>query len=394
MSDQYDAIVIGAGSVGAAAAFYLARAGRRTLLLEQFAVGHARGSSHGESRIIRHSYAEVDYVTLAPPAIALWRELEAESGARLLDLIGGIDMGRPDHPQMAGRLRALVAAGVPFELLEGEEAAAAAPQFRLPAGWAVLRQAGAGILAAGRCVRALAGRAVAHGATLREGAVVREVRPDGAGVAVRYAGPEGERTVRADRAIVAAGPWAGQFFAQLGLPAPLFVSHQQVVYYPVAEPARFDPARCPIYIAWGDPGFYGFPIWERPGLLKIAIELDDPIDPDTPPLPPDPIALGRLNALVAELLVGVRPEPAEVVSCRYTSTPDGDFIIDRHPEHPQILLASPCSGHGFKFSIASGRLLADLAQRPAGDYASPLWRDRFRLARPSLTATAQRAERP
>lgn len=388
MSTSYDVIVVGAGSAGAAAAYHLARDGRRALLLEQFAVGHIRGSSHGESRIIRHSYAEQDYVTLAPPAFAMWRELEAESGADLLTMTGSLDLGPPDHPQIAGRVRALSAAGVPFELLEGADL----PQFRIPAGWAALHQPGAGILHASRCVRAMADRAVARGVTLREHAQVLDVRPDGAGVAVRFAGPAGEELAYADHAVIAAGPWAGRFFRQLGLPAPLVVSHQQVVYYPVERPELYDPARCPVYIifgvgeaagsggALGAPGFYGFPIAERPGYLKAALELDTPIaDPDSPPQPPDPAALAELNRLVGEMLVGVRPEPAEVVPCRYTSTPDGDFIIDRHPDHPQILLASPCSGHGFKFSITSGRLLADLAAQPAGAYESPLWRERFRL---------------
>jgi sarcosine oxidase len=380
MSTSYDVIVVGAGGAGSAAAYHLAHEGRRTLLLEQFAVGHVRGSSHGESRIIRHSYAEKDYVTLAPPAFAAWRQLEAESGLELLALTGGVDLGPPEHPQFAGRISALGEAGIPFEVLEGQVIAGALPQFRVPAGWAALYQPDAGILNASRCVRTMAERAVVHGAELREHAPVLEVKPDGAGVAVRFAGPEGEETAYADRAIITAGPWAGRFFAQLGLPAPMIVRHQQVVYYPVERPELYTTERCPVYIVFGENGFYGFPIWERPGFLKVATELDGPaIDPDTPPLPPDEAALDQLNQIVATTLVGVRPEPAEVVTCRYTVSPSGDFIMDRHPEHPQIVLGSPCSGHGFKFTIVSGRLLADLATSAAGHYGSPLWRERFRI---------------
>ncbi|NJN19337.1 MAG: N-methyl-L-tryptophan oxidase [Oscillochloris sp.] len=383
MQSTYDAVVIGAGGAGAAAAYHLARRGKRTLLLEQFGINHVRGSSHGASRIIRHSYEKRDYVTLAPAAFALWHELAQISGQPLLRMTGGVDLAPADHPQFTGRITALRAAQLPFDVLEGAAATAAMPQMHIPAGWALLRQPGAGILDADRCVRTMVDQALAHGATLREHTPALAVKPDGDGVLVTINEPDGATQIRADRAIIAAGPWAGRFFNNLGLAAPLRVTHQQVAYFAVTRPELYDPDICPVYITFAsqhNKAFYGFPIVEKPGMVKIANELDGPpLDPDTPPLAPDQAALDRLSAMIAERMIGIDPTPQEVVTCRYTQTLDGDFVIDRHPEFPQIVLASPCSGHGFKFTIVTGALLADLALSAAGDYSSPHWRERFRL---------------
>lgn len=384
---DYDVAVIGAGSVGAAAAYHLAGTGRRVLLLEQFHVGHNRGSSHGESRIIRHTYSSPDYASLAPAAFEMWRDLEAESGAELLKITGGLDLGKATNPALLACRDSLESAGFEFEWLEGESARLAIPQFNFPEGYAVLRQSGAGILHAARSVAALVRSAGARGATLIEGARVEHVDPTGSEVDVSYATDAGQTTISAGRVIVAAGPWATKWFPSLGLDAELKVTHQQVVYYPVEDVRLWAADRCPIYIGHGREGFYGFPVWERPGFIKVGIELDAVVDDaDVPTLEPDENALQQLNLIVAERFHGIRPEPADVITCRYTETPDRDFIIDRHPRHPNVVLASPCSGHGFKFSILTGKLAADLATTPPGQYDSPHWRPRFALSRPPVAS--------
>lgn len=387
MPEEFDSVVVGAGAVGSAAAYALAKRGRRVLLLEQFELGHGRGSSHGESRIIRHSYTSADYASLAPAAFERWRALERESGARLLTMTGGIDIGRPENAAMAACREALATAEIGSVWLEGEAARAYAPQFALPEDWAVLWQSGAGILDAGRCVRALVAQAIAHGATLQERARVTAVEPGQRASLVRFERAGAEAEVRARSVVVAAGPWASSLLAGLGVERPLRVTHQQVVYYPVEDPDLWRTGRCPVYIAHGRGGFYGFPVCERPGFIKVAIEMETEIpDPDAPPGQPDQEALAQLNETVARMFRGIRPEPAEVITCRYTETPDRDFIIDRHTEHPSVVVASPCSGHGFKFSITSGELAAELATTPAGTYESPLWRERFRLHRAETLA--------
>ena len=382
--ELYDLVVVGAGAVGAAAAYHGARSGRRVLLLEQFSLGHARGSSHGESRIIRHSYSSVDYATLAPPAFEAWRALERESGAELLTMTGGIDLGHAGDPALLACRSSLEKAGFGSIWLEGSEARAFTPQFNLPDDWAVLWQSGAGILNAGRCVRTLAAQAIAHGATLVEHARVESVEPGERSAVVRFSSGGAETSVEARGVVIAAGPWASRFLGGLGVSSQVRVTHQQVVYYAVEDETLWARGRAPIYIAHGRDGFYGFPICERPGFIKVGIELDAEIpDPDVETNSPNFEALTSLNRIVSTIFKGVRPQPADVVTCRYTETADRDFLIDRHPRHPGIVFASPCSGHGFKFSILSGRLAAELATGSGDPAASPVWRSRFSLAKPS-----------
>jgi sarcosine oxidase len=385
--ERFDVVVIGAGGMGSAAAHYLARDGRRVLLVEQFSVGHSRGSSHGGSRIIRHSYVEREYASLAPHAFALWRQLQRESSARLLGDTGGLDFAPPDYPTLLGRMATLDNLGLPYRLYGRSELARDFPQFRLPSGWVALYQADAGILSATRCVQTLAAHAVKRGAVLRENSRVLSVLPDGAGVRAEIDGPAGRQTVLADQAVLAAGPWAGRFLDELGITAayaaPLRVTHQQLTYMEVSESARplFAADRCPVYIGLPMPYFYGFPIWERPGQLKVGREMDDPaIDPDGERAV-DADAVAEVEAWVAETLFGVIPKAVSTEKCLYTVSPDGHFLIDRHPEHPQILLAAGFSGRGFKFVVTTGRLLADLAASAPGDYSSPLWRENFRIDR-------------
>jgi Glycine/D-amino acid oxidases (deaminating) len=330
-------------------------------------------------------YNLADYASLAPIAFHYWNELQANNQAPLLQMTGGISIDDPQAEHFQAIVQALETIDAPYRIYDKQEAAQAFPQFRLPDGWVVLEQKGAGILHASNCVRAMADGAVAAGAELREECRVLSVQPDGEGVLVRFASAAGEESATAGHAIVTAGPWAAGFFQQLGLQIDLPVLHQQVVYYEVEDPDSYAVGRCPLYL-YGQgkelPGFYGFPIWERPGQIKVAVEMaEPPIDPESPPHPVDQKALALMNRQVEELMVGVRPNPTDVITCRYTMSPDRDFIIDRHPEYPQIVLASPCSGHGFKFTITTGRLVADLVQSAPGDYSSPVWRERFALKR-------------
>lgn len=376
---EFDLAVVGAGAVGAAAAYAAARAGNRVVLFEQFEVGHDRGSSHGESRIIRHSYTSAAYASLAPAAFQAWRDLERASGRRLLTMTGGVDLGHREDPAMLACLNALNTAEIGSVFLEGAAARDAYPQFVLREREAVLWQSGAGILNAGRCVRALVDGAVAAGAGLCERSLVTSVAP-GAEIRIRFEQDGEGRELTASSAVIAAGPWAGRFFAGFGLTNELRVTHQQMVYYPVVDRDLWRTGRCPIYIAHGRDGFYGFPECERPGFIKIAVETEVVVDdPDIARREPDAEALGRLNEVVATRLRGIRAEPAEVVTCRYTETAGRDFIVDRHPEHPNLVLASACSGHGFKFSILTGDLAQGLATSDAAREAFPNWRERFAL---------------
>ena len=378
---QVDVVVIGAGAMGSAAAYHLAKDGRSVCLLEQFHVGHTRGSSHGGSRIIRYAHEDKEFAQWMPATFALWRQLEQESGQQLLQLTGGLYLGLPNDPFLIDTPKVMHTLGFDYRMLTATDIRQDYPQFQVPKEWVALEQAETGILAAARCVQTLVDQAVKHGATVQEESKVLAVHPQGDGVLVRYVGPSGEQTVYADHAIMTAGPWARQLLdGLLGYALPLTPTHQQVAYFPVEKPADYALGRCPTYL-FLDAGFgiYGFPMFERPGYVKVAIELvNTTIDPDQPGVVDQP-ALAQLKEAVATFMVGINPTPEWVETCRYTETPNRDFIIDRHPDYPQLSFAAGFSGRGFKHAIAIGRVLADMAQSEPGVYHSEFWSPRFAL---------------
>jgi sarcosine oxidase len=365
--------------MGAAAAWRLAKQGRRVTLLEQFALGHERGSSHGPSRMIRIAYDAPEYVALGQAAFALWDELQEEAGEALLLRTGGINAGLPHANEMAGIADTYERLGIPFERLDYAELGRRFPQMTFPEGTIALYQPDYGILAASRCVRTLADRARALGATLRDEEAVLAIAPDGEGVAVRTA----RGVYRAERLVLAAGSWMRPLLATLGIDLPLTVLKEQLAFFAVHDPAAHRPDRLPL-VMHRFPGTTSlgsvFPIFDHAGIKVMLDRIGPAVDPDDPDRAIDPEILERQRAYAIGLLPGVTGEILETTSCRYTMTPDEDLVIDRHPRYPQIVFASPCSGHGFKFAPVVGQMLADLALRGETPYPTA----RFLHDRPSM----------
>ena len=371
-----DVIVVGGGVMGCAAAYHLAKDGRRVLLIEQFGVVHTWGSSHGPSRIIRLAYDAEDYVQLARAAYGLWRDLEAESAQPLLRTIGGLDLGVPEALAL-GQIRATYqAAGVAFEALDRDEIVRRYPKFNLPEGTIGYYQPDYGLLDADACVAALAGLARRHGAQINEHETALQITPRPRGVEVRT----NRSTYTADRLILSAGSWIGPLVAQLGIALPLTVTKELVAYFQPPDPEAYQPERFPIFIhrfpnttTLGS----GFPIFRHAGFKMIFDRTGPVIEPGDPNREPAPGQIDLLLNYAASVLPSLGGRVIEAVTCRYTMAPDEHFIIDRHPEHPQIVIASPCSGHGFKFGSVIGRIVADLAVH--GRTALPI--ERFQLNR-------------
>lgn len=388
-SSTCECLVIGAGGIGGATAYHLARDGRRVLLLEQFEIGHKLGSSHGESRVIRYTHDNADYARAMPATFALWRELERESGRQLLHMTGGLFMGPARGAYLESVQRTLRGLEFPFQLHSRESLREKFPQFNVPEGWQGLVQEHTGVLAASRCVQTMVHQAQAHGATVREQTTVTAIHPPSSsaspGFTVHANSPEGQLEFRADQVFLCAGPWAPPFLAGLlpEIPAPR-ITHQQVVYYPADDQPAYEPGRFPVFLFDGELGahVYGMPSWEQPGTIKVALEQDVLTrDPNDHRRPVDQDLLQRLNAFVQKHLPGVRPEPEHAEACLYTETSDHDFIIDRHPDLPGLFIAAGFCGRGFKHTIAVGRLLADLSQCSPGVYDSPFWVPRFAIGR-------------
>ena len=364
-SDCYEAAVIGAGLVGAATAWELARRGVSTLLVEAFRPGHRQGGSHGSSRIFRRSYADPLYVELTGQASACWDELESDTGTRLRQSVGMLDFGaRRDPVRLAEQL---AAAGVPHELLSAREAAERWPQLRYDGG-PVLYHPDAGRLDADATVAACVERAVAHGAELRSGTRVSRLErlPSGQ---VRLHGPGLDNAaVRAERVVVAAGAWLPGFGLPFRLP-PLTVTQHEVFHFRRREVGPDWPA---FIHAAGPLQAYGLPSGpdgggggggggaaSGGGAFKVGLTgRGRTTTPGTRSGVVEPLVRHAVSDYVRHRLPGLDPIPFAESSCLITSTPTRDFVLDRAGS---LVIVSACSGHGAKFAPLLGRMAADLA---------------------------------
>jgi sarcosine oxidase len=338
-----DIVVIGSGVMGAAAARALARRGRQVILLEQFEVGHKRGSSHGASRIFRFSYDDPLYVGMAMEALPLWRELEKESGRDLLTTTGGLDVGEA----VSIHARALEALGAAFELIDGAEAGRRFPFLSIPPGEPVLFQPDAGIVAADAAVRAFSESAAAHGVEVRERTRANGLRIDGEAALIET----DDGAYRARVAVVTAGAWARPLLAGGGIDIPTTPTRETAGYFRLP-----DGVVPPSMVEWSKPPVYA--LYSPPGSWKVAEHHAGPVtDPDS-----DGVVNRESVARISEWVAGRYPDADPVAhhaeTCIYTNTPDEDFILERRGP---IVIGSPCSGHGFKFAPAIGERLADLA---------------------------------
>ena len=355
-----DAIVVGLGGIGSAAAYRLAAAGggRRILGLEQFELGHDRGASQDVSRITRLSYHRPEYVSLAIEAQAAWREIEAAAGERIVTITGGLDLAPSGAPESIDDYAdAMTAVGVPFEWLDAAEVMRRWPQWRLDDDTRGIFQASGGIADPEPGNAAHLRLARAAGAELREHARVQEIRDHGGEYAVVLDGGE---TLTTGAVVVATDAWTNDLLAPLGLELPLSVTREQVTWYEAVDPAAFEPGRFPIWIWLGQPSFYGFPTYRGPG-PKIGEDVGGrQTTARTRGFDPDLDCLDRCGAFFAEHLPGVIGRPAKTKTCLYTMTPDRDFVLDRVPEHPGVVVALG-SAHAYKFAALFGTWLAELA---------------------------------
>jgi sarcosine oxidase len=354
----YDAIVIGTGGVGSAAVFHLARRGLRVLGLDRFEAGHDRGSSHGQTRIIRKAYFEhPDYVPLLHRAYELWRELEERRGESLVFPVGLVQVGSADGAVVRGVLESAKRHRLGVETLSAADFARRFPAFRPAPEHIGVYEAEAGYLRVEACVCAHLAEAVACGAELMSGVAVAGWRAVGGGVEV-----ETDRgTFQAERLVIAAGPWAASLLGELG--CMLEVRRKPQYWFAAETNIMRVEQGCPCFLFELPAGvFYGFPQIDERG-VKVAQHTGGRVvaDPMTVDRSIDESELAEARRFVRERLVGVMERLASTSVCMYTMSPDEHFIVDRHPEHAQVVLAAGLSGHGFKFTSVLGEVLADLA---------------------------------
>ncbi|KAJ3590413.1 hypothetical protein NHX12_008364 [Muraenolepis orangiensis] len=377
---DYDCVVIGAGVQGSFTAYQLAKHGKRTLLLDQFVLPHSRGSSHGQTRIIRKAYDQDYYAVMMDECYRLWAQIQEEANVKLYSdswmyvwepSVKGfscsqlrIDENKSPFlpPGQTGLLvmgpenginyqvvkKTLEKNGAPMVILQPEEFSKHIPNFNLAPGDGALVDTTAGILYADRALRAVQGQFQKLGGIIKDGQEVTGIEP-GDLVTVRTSGG----VYRAKNLVVTAGCWTNSVLSYTGLQLPLQVLKINVCYWKEKVPGSYSvqhgfpcfvQAKCPE----APHHIYGLPSNEYPGLMKR----DRPTDRSDVEI---------LKRYVSRCLPGLVPEPAVVESCLYTMTPDEDFVMDCHPVHNNIVIGAGFSGHGFKFGPLIGKLLCELS---------------------------------
>jgi sarcosine oxidase len=378
MSD-YDAIVVGCGSMGSAALFHLAGRGRRVLGLEQFDVPNTLGSSVGTNRIIRLAYAEDSrYVPLLRRSYALWKELEDLAGERLLILTGGIDAGREDSATVTGSLRSCAEHDLRHELLDARALQQRFPGYSLPSDMVAVHQPDGGFLMSDRCVVAHITAALERGAEVhgREPVTMWESIDNGTRIRVRTA----DAVYHARSLVLTAGPWTANLVPQLQTLAR--AERQVLLWVQPKTPDYFRADRFPVFVVEApDERFYGFPAYGVPG-FKIGKyhHLHQHVRPETVDRDCHPDDEAVLREGIRRYFPDADGPTLAMKVCMFTNSPDEYFVIDRHPDVPTVAIGAGFSGHGFKFSSVVGEILADLAL----DGATTHDLDMFSWDRPAL----------
>jgi sarcosine oxidase len=359
MSSTFDVIVLGLGAAGSSAIYHLSKSGKRICGIDQYSPPHNFGSSHGQSRIIRQAYHENPlYVPLIMKAYDLWEEIEKNSGQELFLRTGGLMLGSADSGVITGAEISARTHSIPYEYLERKEVNKRFPAFISQTDTVGILEKNAGILFPEKCITAnieLAGR---NGVQLHLGEKVISIKHHIDSVEIKTS----KGTYTAEKIIISAGAWTTELLPELGL--PLTVERQILFWFRDAssEQKSLGPGSLPIYIWEHAPGeiFYGFPdlgdgikvarhhagLLTNPHILTKYVEQHEIMD---------------MESLVKEHF-NIDPAFNYATTCMYTNTPDEDFIIDHHPHNDNIIIASPCSGHGFKFASVTGKILSDMAQ--------------------------------
>jgi sarcosine oxidase len=360
MSNVYDVIVLGVGAMGSSALYHLSRRGYRCLGLERFSIPHDRGSSHGATRIIRLAYHEDPcYVPLLRRSYELWRELERASGAHLLHITGSIDAGPSTSQVFEGAQKSCALYDLPCEILTSAELTRRFPGYRLLDDAMALFQPDGGFLTPEACISAYAALSQAHGAELHAEEEVLGWEPWESGVKVETR--HGQYQAR--RLVVAAGAWISQFIPDL---KKIAIPERQVLaWFQPSQPGWYSPDKFPVFnIAVDEGRYYGFPMFNGQG-IKIGRyhHREEQIEPEELDRECHSEDERVLRQFVERYLQAGDGPTLAMQTCMFTNTPDEHFVIDPLPGCEQVLVVSPCSGHGFKFASVIGEILTDLVEK-------------------------------
>ncbi|XP_001376396.2 peroxisomal sarcosine oxidase isoform X1 [Monodelphis domestica] len=375
----FDAIVVGAGIQGCFTGYHFAKNKKNVLLLEQFLLPHSRGSSHGQSRIIRKAYFEDFYTKMMEECYQIWAQLENESGTKLYRQTGLLMLAKKDNSEFQDTLDTLSKQGVEHRNLNPEELQRRFPNIRLARGESGIWDPSGGVLFADKALKALQDVIRQLGGVIHDGEKVTEIKP-GYPVTVTTT----TRTYQAKSLVITAGPWTNQFLRPLGIQLPLQPLLINVCYWKEKVPGSY-AENFPCFVAsvpeLAPHHVYGIPAGEYPGMVKVCYHHGNQVNPDErdcPSASPDLTDVQVLSSFVRDYFPGLQPQPAIMERCMYTNTPDKNFILDKHPSHANIIIGAGFSGHGFKLSPVVGKILYELSTESLLSYdLTPFRMSRF-----------------
>ncbi|KAJ8403923.1 hypothetical protein AAFF_G00347910 [Aldrovandia affinis] len=377
-SRDFDCIVIGAGIQGSFTAYHLAKNGKKALLLEQFFLPHSRGSSHGQTRIIRKAYEQDFYTHMMEECFQLWAQLESEAGVKLYRRTGLLLMGPEKGREFQLFKSTMERNRLPTVTLGPADFSQHIPNVNRNPGDGAFVDTTAGVLYADRALRAAQEVFRSLGGVIMDGEKVVDIKP-GPLVSVTTA----SGVYRAKSLVITAGPWANTLLSHTHLHLPLQVVKINVCYWRERTPGAYSAGNrfpCFIHVEAEGAGhhIYGLPSNEYPGLMKVCYHMGSETDPDDRDRQMDRGDIDILSRYITRHFPGLVPVPAVLESCMYTVTPDHHFVLDRHPSHSNIIIGAGFSGHGFKFGPIVGKVLCELAlgQVPSYDL-SPFKIQRF-----------------
>ena len=358
-TETCDVIVIGCGGFGSSAMFHLAQRGLKVIGIDRFHPPHDRGSSHGETRIIRKAYFEhPSYVPLLHRAWELWEELSESVGERLIEQRDLLIAGPPGSDVIEGARLSARLYELPMENLTAAEAAIRYPEFHLPEDYAVAIESTAGYLWAERCVVSHLDCATSLGAQLRPGETVFSVASSGSGIRVHT----DRGCYSAGAAVVTSGAWTGQLLSDYA--RHISVLRKTLCWFPVSSENWIRKDRAPLFFVDApESQFYGLPSVDGK-TIKVGMHTGGEVvhDPSTMSRQVTDEDERPISQFAGKYLGGMKPQASRSVICMYSMTPDGHFLLDRLPELP-VVVAAGFSGHGFKFTSVLGEVAADLVQR-------------------------------
>ncbi|MCY3912120.1 MAG: N-methyl-L-tryptophan oxidase [Chloroflexi bacterium] len=355
---MFDVVVVGAGVMGGATAYWLSRAGKRVALLDKYSPGHVRASSADESRMVRYQYrGQTLYTEMVAAAVELWKDFDRRMGTSFYREQGALALqAKPDNAPFMEGYEGLLDLGYQPRWLDAGEVRRRYPQFTNVDSGYLLEDLG-GYVAARPATQALAQAAAELGADVLTGAEVTELGESG-GRVTRAITRDG-RAFEAEVFVIAAGPWTPMLLPELSI--PIRSTAERLHYLTPPDPDAYSYPRLPPFFVM-DTNFYGFPVHWR-GCVKVAEDtIGATFDPDREREHEDPEALTKLRDFLRRHMPDL--SKAEVVyskTCTYSMTPDTDFVIDHLPDMENAIVAAGFSGHGFKFGILIGQILADLA---------------------------------